>query len=223
MKITVLSDTHGYHTLIDQKETDLVIHCGDATNHKDWIRNEFEWFQFVDWFNEYPAKHKIYVPGNHDTYLEKFSFEKDSEQYKFTVLLHEHIEIEGIQIFGSPFVPTFNSWAFERSENKLSRYWDDIPNELDILITHGPPKSILDLAPKKDGLVKMCGSSSLYKKVMKVKPKYHLFGHIHDNRDFSNNGILHRNDIIFMNCSQVRDSDFSKGIVNKPKTFNINI
>lgn len=221
MKIIILSDTHGYHNQIEKEESDIVIHCGDSTNYKDWIRNEFEWFQFVEWFNEYPAKHKIYVPGNHDTYIENFSFEKDSDKYNFTVLLHEYIEVEGISIFGSPFVPMYNHWAFERSENKLARYWQDIPHELDILVTHTPPKSILDLAPRDNNLVEMCGSSSLYKRVMRVKPQYHLFGHIHDNKKFSNNGILYRDDITFINCSQVRDNDFDKGIINKPKIINL--
>ncbi len=47
---------------------------------------------------------------------------------------------------------------------------DDIPTDLDILVTHYPPLGILD---------EDMGSVEILNFVMKSQPSYHLFGHIH--------------------------------------------
>jgi Icc-related predicted phosphoesterase len=53
--------------------------------------------------------------------------------------------------------------------------WKNIP-KVDILVTHCPPYKILDKADSgKHG-----GSKALRNKVLEIKPKFHLFGHIHE-------------------------------------------
>ena len=79
-------------------------------------------------------------------------------------------------------------------EDQLELLWETIPEDVDILITHGPPKSILDFSLHQR---ENCGSKSLLNKVLELRPKYHIFGHIHESR-----GTL-TNYTTFINCSQV--------------------
>ena len=72
MKIWHISDTHTYHDLLRIPEgVDMVIHSGDCSNPRDPYNNEPEVREFIDWYKELPIKNKIYVPGNHDTSIEK--------------------------------------------------------------------------------------------------------------------------------------------------------
>jgi Icc-related predicted phosphoesterase len=72
---------------------------------------------------------------------------------------------------------TFWSESKEGTSDLIRRQkaWENIPEDLDILITHMPPKYILDTNPSGEH----CGCSQLAEKVKLVKPKYHVFGHIH--------------------------------------------
>src|SRR5579863_6916609 len=55
------------------------------------------------------------------------------------------IEIEGLKIWGSPVQPEFCSWAFNRKRGKeIARHWAKIPEDTQVLVTHGPPVGILD-------------------------------------------------------------------------------
>ena len=129
-----------------------------------------------DQFEKLPHKIKIFVPGNHD-----IGFETHENLYRKMfknthVLIDESIIINGIKIYGSPWQPEFYDWAFNLPRGpKLKQKWDLIPEDTDILITHGPPKRILDQAP--DGFY--CGCEELLEAVKRIEPTYHIFGHIH--------------------------------------------
>lgn len=227
MKIKILSDTHQFHLDESQDKVDLLIHCGDATNYRDVFRNEQEWWYFWEWWLGYPAEYKIYVPGNHDSFLDstigrKFikDINKKSSLTGLFILIDSTIEIEGIKIFGSPYTPSFGNWCFMKDRGKLIKNWNNIEEDTDIIITHGPPKSILDLSLTRDNILEFCGDSALLKIVQKIKPKYHFFGHIHGNKQFENNGSLKRNDITFVNCSQVKDGEFDKRLQYQGKIIN---
>tara|TARA_R110002073_G_scaffold128374_2_gene274096 strand:- start:242 stop:643 length:402 start_codon:yes stop_codon:yes gene_type:complete len=92
-------------------------------------------------------------------------------------LQDESVEIEGLKIYGSPWQPWFFNWAFNlRTPEELKEKWDKIPEDTDVLVTHGPPLGILDLT--MDGL--NVGCSELIKAVERIKPRAHIFGHIHE-------------------------------------------
>ena len=230
MKIKILSDTHANHLDEPQDEVDMLIHCGDATNYRAEFANEKEWWYFWEWWKGYPAKYKVYVPGNHDSFLDSTAgrrfikeINKESVTTGLFILVNTSVEIKGIKIFGSPYTPTFGQWSFMRNRDKIGKNWKHIEEGTDIVITHGPPKGILDIAPsygRGSGGVELCGDNSLLKAIYKVKPKYHCFGHIHDNQAGDNNGILIRNEVTFMNCSQVVDGQFNKGLQHKGKIIN---
>lgn len=192
MKIWCISDTHCRHkelVLPDPNEIDMVIHAGDASNVRDFSFNEAEMRDFLIWYNSLPYKYKIYVPGNHDTSVEQGMFDFD-EYPNIIVLNHKYISIEDIKIFGSPYTPSFgHGWAYNVSRTKIDLKWKDIPKDTDIIITHGPPKGILDYTLNEGVVYTQCGCKALLNKVKEVNPKLHIFGHIHNEKNVYNSGI----------------------------------
>src|SRR5690606_9104680 len=99
--------------------------------------------------------------------------------------------------WGSPITPYFHNWAFNRKRGaKIKAHWDLIPDDTDILITHGPPFGILD----ETVYSKRTGCEELLLRVYQVQPKYHIFGHIHE--DY---GMLAKRETTFVNASVLDD------------------
>ncbi len=217
LKILFISDTHGFHRdLKIDEDTDMVIHSGDASNWRNPYKNLSEMLEFLHWFHQLKVKYKIFVAGNHDTSIEH-KIIKMSDYPSIIYLEHESVVIEGIKIFGSPYTPTFGDWAFNRNRDKLFNYWEAIPEDTDILVTHGPPKGILDLSCDRDNKFEYCGCLSLLKKVLKIKPKYHAFGHIHDSNGIMNAGTrkISHLDTLFINASCVTDGKLCQGLTSQ--------
>jgi len=195
MKITFISDTHGRHYKMTQdlmSGGDMIIHAGDVSNRG--LKSEIEDFLF--WFGNLPYKHKVFIAGNHD-----FGFEDIRHSYEegiiipegVTYLQDDSVTIDGIKIYGSPWQPWFHDWAFNLYRgDALAEKWNQIPDDVDILVTHGPPHGILDRTER--GMI--VGCEDLYKRVFEVKPKIHLFGHIHEGY-----GMREIDDVIFINAS----------------------
>jgi len=223
MRIKVLSDTHTFHMEEGLHEVDLLIHCGDAADSNVLLTNEVEFREFWVWWEAYPAKYKVFVPGNHDLYMESpmsKSFRKQHKgQNNSWILIDETIEVEGVKIFGSPYTPEFSTgWAFNARRDKLHKRWRSVIElGTDIIITHGPPKYQLDLVDRSGSLFECTGCQALARRVREVRPKYCFFGHIHDNTTLRNNGVKIDDGIAYINASQVKDSSFSMGLVNKGK------
>jgi len=213
MKIWHISDTHTYHDQLRIPEgIDMVIHSGDCSNPRDPYNNEPEVREFIDWYKNLPIKHKIYVPGNHDTSIEKKLVVRDDFENAGIIYLEDNIVIvDNLSIYGNPYTPQFGQWSFMKDRVKLDRYWNQVmPAHVDILITHGPPKGILDKSYSRENVFECCGDKSLFNKVLQVKPKYHLFGHIHNHKDIINAGMqkLSALDTWFSNGSVVTDGKF---------------
>lgn len=155
--IFIFSDTHGNHRKLQvPKDADIVICAGDAV--EDNLKGG-EYDDFIDWFAELPAKWKLFVPGNHELSFEldqSGEIEKAMKAKGILVLQNAVIDCDGV-VIGSV---SGNAFIAE----------EDIPTDIDVLVTHCPPYGILD-----DGL----GSPEVLYFMMKSKPSYHLFGHIH--------------------------------------------
>jgi Icc-related predicted phosphoesterase len=225
MKIWHISDTHTYHGLLKVPEgIDMVIHSGDATNPRDPYASEQEMLNFISWFGSLPIKHKVFVAGNHDLCIErnlvtKIDFMKNGIVY----LENDYTEVEGIKIWGSPFTPTFGQgWAFNKKRSALHDIWKEIPDDVDIVVVHGPPKGILDLAYHQLNCIEFCGDEALRKRMYLLNPKLCLFGHIHNNEDIINAGTmkLSNHDTIYSNGSVVTDGKFGK-LSSHGNTFEI--
>lgn len=93
-----------------------------------------------------------------------------------TYLHNSGINIEGLNIWGSPDTPAFYGWAFNRTQRELQEHWKTVPDNTDILVSHGPAYGVLDAL--EDGT--MVGDIELMKRINKLpKLKLHVFGHIH--------------------------------------------
>ena len=180
-RIVCLSDTHNCIEQIDVPDGDILIHSGDATVQG----TDQEVIEFVYWFAKLPHKIKIFVAGNHD-----WLFQTDNRyarlllaNSKMIYLQDSSTEINGLRIYGSPWQPRFFDWAFNLNRGaELAEKWKLIPDDIDILITHGPPNGILDLVPRK-GWDENTGCEELRKRVEDIaklgRLKLHVFGHIH--------------------------------------------
>ena len=69
-------------------------------------------------------------------------------------------------------------WAFDVPTHRLAAYAEAIPTGIDILVTHGPPRGVLDRVVSGERV----GSSALADAVARVRPRLHVFGHIHEAR-----------------------------------------
>lgn len=191
MKLVCISDTHGHHRRLTLPDGDVLVHAGDLSRGRGSIDQVQD---FNNWLGELPYKHKVVIPGNHD-----FPFERDlplmrSMMTNCHLLVDEEVVIDGIKFYGSPWQPWFHSWAYNlpRGE-KLAAVWANIPDDTDVLITHGPPKDILDMTYWDQISV---GCEELAKRVVEVSPKVHVFGHIHEGY-----GELEYGGIKFINAS----------------------
>ena len=206
MKIWVISDSHTKHRELQVPDVDMVIFAGDCSYQKDPDLNAIEVSDFIHWFKSLKIKYKIMIAGNHDVSIERGLI---TDWGNIIYLFHETAIVNGIKIFGSPYTPKFGTnWAFNVPRWTLSRYWDQIP-EVDILITHGPPKGILDMTQydtRPDATGKeffQCGCQELLDRVKVVKPKYHIFGHIHSETNCPNTGMQKPvwSETLFINAS----------------------
>lgn len=191
MRIVCLSDTHNFSGQIVVPDGDVLIHAGDATISGTQLEIE----QFLNWYSSQPHKYKIFVAGNHD-----WLFETDNRiarllTAKFNVkyLQDSSTEIEGLKIYGAPWQPRFFDWAFNLNRGReMAEKWNLIPNDTDVLITHGPPFGILDTTPRGDS----AGCEELRKRVEDLRPKLHIFGHIHHGY-----GTIEKFEVRFVNAS----------------------
>ena len=218
MRILHISDTHGHHNELPPiKGVDMVIHSGDCSNYYDTARNSEEVWRFLEWYQQVPVEHKVFVAGNHDTSIERRLHTKaDMAARGITYLEHEDITINGLKIFGSPYTPTYGDWAFMKARGKMHDLWQHIPTDTDILVTHGPAQGVRDLTQERDGSYKQCGDLSLTKWIFSFRPKAHLFGHIHDMDGIHNQGISRYSKCptIFSNGACVHDGRFDKGLTS---------
>lgn len=215
MKIWHISDTHSYHELLKVPEDiDIVIFSGDCSNPRDPYLGSNEILNFLDWYQSLNIKHKIFIAGNHDTAIEKRLITPgDIHSRGIIYLENSSTEIEGLKIWGSPCTPEFGvGWAFNRKRKIINKTWELIPNTTDIIVTHGPPKTIMDLSYDKDNKLEFCGCGALYKKIEKINPKAVLFGHIHNHPNIVNAGVrqLPHLQTIFSNGSVVTDGKFGR-------------
>ena len=213
MKIWHISDTHGFHHMLEiPSDIDMVIHSGDGSNFRDIYKNEVEFQDFIYWYSRVPIKYKIFIAGNHDSALEKnlFNVKKQMEDSDIIYLENSDVTVEGIKIWGSPHTPSFGNWSFMKARAKLDRVWKSIPDDTDIIVTHGPPKGILDSSFDHNNNIERCGCNALKKRILDIQPTLVLFGHIHNCKDIINAGTLKLSayDTIFSNGSVVTDGKF---------------
>ena len=155
--IFAFSDTHGHHRALQvPEEADIIICAGDAVED-DLKGGEYD--DFIEWFGALRAKWKLFIPGNHELSFSRNRYKNIVQKFEAAgiIVLQDAVEDCGGVVIGSI--------------SKDGRIADeDIPDDIDILVTHYPPYGILD---------EDLGNLEILNFVLKARPKYHLFGHIH--------------------------------------------
>lgn len=174
MRIGLISDTHMRHEAIRVPDVDVLIHAGDFTRRGRTSECE----DFLAWFTAQPGK-KVLVAGNHDfcTEYRPEAMRERVARTDVTYLVDEAATVLGLRVFGSPMTPAFRSGAWNRARGAAIREsWDRIPEGLDVLVTHGPPKHVRD----KTFFGAHVGCDDLLDVVRARPPRLHVFGHIHE-------------------------------------------
>lgn len=181
IKIAAVSDLHGI--LPEIPEVDLLLIAGDICPLQDhslsFQRDWLDW-NFRHWLRDVPAKKIVGCAGNHDFIWQ----DRPGEVPKglpWTYLQDRETEYEGLKIWGTPHQPVFGWWAFNLLEEDLVRKWELIPKNADIIVLHGPPYGYGDQAPRYNAQgFENTGSPSLTAKILEIKPKLVVCGHIHE-------------------------------------------
>jgi len=215
MRIACISDIHTRPVITPA--VDVLIVSGDITKHSSDA--ELAWFK--NWLAEQPAEFKIVIPGNHDKKFQTHPYwaaeyiKQLCADGKTFFLVDSFVTINGITFWGSPWTPAFreSEGAYTLKSVKAARdLWQKIPAELDVLITHGPPYGILDQI--KNG--KHVGDAELLQAVKRVKPRAHVFGHVH-----TGHGKVEIDGILFVNGAVVNDEDWNYKVIHDPIVFDI--
>jgi Icc-related predicted phosphoesterase len=169
-----------------------------------------------EWLRNYPAEFKVVIAGNHD-----FGFEKDTvyadiclrhgilgdEDKSIIYLQDSPVMLNGVKFYGSPFTPWFYDWAFNAWRGpEIKKHWDKIPDDTDVLITHGPAYGICDkVSGNSLGLDEVYGKGhagcvDLLNRIKEVNPKIHVSGHLHQGR-----GHVRRGQTDFYNATVVNE------------------
>ena len=193
MRLVCISDTHNQHDQLDVPNGDVLIHAGDWTG----TGTQKQVISFIRWFANQPHKHKVLIAGNHEVTLDQpfYDIYWNNFHNKYPLGAHlikdyvlresgihylENTEviIDGVKFYGSPAQPAFGCWAFGFDRgSQIQSLWSKIPDDTDVLITHGPPYGYGDMLDIGDHV----GCKDLLKVVQdRVKPKVHVYGHIHE-------------------------------------------
>ena len=174
--ICAIADLH-CQTNLRTPEADILVVAGDLT-----YRGTIQELQKVRrWLVSQPQPHKVVIAGNHD-----FCFQNDARHEAehmmggdgIIYLRDEAATVAGVKIYGSPWQPWFYDWAFNLPRGPaLAEKWALIPDNLDLLVVHGPPHGYGDLTSEGE----RAGCEDLYRAIVKKTPKNVVYGHIHEN------------------------------------------
>jgi Icc-related predicted phosphoesterase len=214
LKITLISDTHAKHNQVtkDLPGGDILIHAGDfmTSGYSPYEAEEFfKWFNAIDSYET-----KIFIAGNHDRIMQtdpawvemvldryhSIDYLQDEEWVLYFDGPNGDMPEENVRIYGTPWQPEFYDWAFNlpRNSEEMKTRWDAIPSNTDILVTHGPAFGYLDIPGGGQNI--RVGCEMLRHRVDEIRPKIHVFGHIHGSYGHYFNGHTH-----FFNASVLNE------------------
>eukprot|EP00906_Rhabdomonas_costata_P024156 RCo034766 len=229
LRVVCISDTHGLHTNLRIPPGDILIHAGDFS-----MSGEIEAVRhFSAWLRSLPHRYKVVIAGNHDVTFEPEFYARNWKRFHIRpydpvevreclrgsciYLQDSEVNIEGIDIYGTPWQPEFCNWAFNLPRGSACRaMWQVIPPNVDILVTHSPPYGFGDAVHSVDRSkpVTRTGCEDLLHTVQRrVRPRYHVFGHVHEGYGAATDGFTK-----YINASCCTDSYHCH---NPPVVFDI--
>jgi Icc-related predicted phosphoesterase len=247
-RITAISDTHTYHRELTLPGGDILIHSGDFTSigRKDEVEDFIGWLSdqpykykvFIagnhDIVFDSERKFRVksewidrHIFNGYNTEWVKLA-QHDKPHWLKTLLgnlkngVHylenSSVCIEGINIWGSPYSPSFGSgWGFNSDRGyDMNEHWNLIPMDTHILITHTPMYGYNDRTLNTNENV---GCADLYHRVREVKPHLHFCGHIHEGMGHKVIGLKDWYDCQTFNSSNL---NIRYECVNPPINFDYN-
>lgn len=180
IKIVAVSDTHGQEVK-NMPKADLLIHSGDWSCGGSFQDTN----KFLIWMAKVRMNYRkvVCVPGNHDKYIyaNQTLAKEEFGKLQIDLLIDDETYFEGHIIYGMPWTPLFMDWAFMADDDKRKIYCEAISPDTNILISHGAPKRHLDLlAEGSSHPGKHAGCEFLKQAIDTIKPKLHVFGHLHE-------------------------------------------
>lgn len=174
MRIVAVADTHLFHHELVVPDGDVFVHAGDMCRGGDLE----ELAEAAEHIRSLPHRHKIVVAGNHDW---AFADHPDEARALLGAEVHylqdSGVVIDGVRFWGSPWQPEFNGWAFNLPRGPaLAAKWALVPEATDVVVTHGPPLGIGD----RSSMNGRQGCADLRDRMLAIRPRLHLFGHIHE-------------------------------------------
>lgn len=196
LKLVAISDLHGILPNIEN-EADILLIAGDVSPLKiqgDKVK-VWEWFssEFKEWVMSLPVDKVFMIAGNHD-FIEHWN---EHKQYDFEQLFNGKLKYLRNEtryytknnvkwsIFGTPYCNIFGGWPFMRNDEYLTEKFKEIPDEVDIIITHSPPYGvgqidcILETPIWSNHDYDNLGNKPLRNRLDNIKFKYLCCGHIH--------------------------------------------
>jgi Icc-related predicted phosphoesterase len=228
-RFVCFSDTHGKHRSIPEShivEGDVLLHAGDFSNAGATQQVQ----DLAEWLAAYPAAHKVVIAGNHDESFDadyckgacqrRHQSPADVEATRALLtgpsspciyLENATAEVLGYQIYGSPHYGSMADcdWAFNLAPREVAPKWAEIPQDVDILMTHGPPRGIGDMT----FFGKRAGCDHLLRAIRQRSLKVHVAGHIHEGY-----GSVEDDDVLFVNASTCTHKSRP---TNKPVVFDL--
>jgi Icc-related predicted phosphoesterase len=174
VRIIAMADTHSWHAELEVPDGDVLIHAGDLTRTGTLAQLE----EVAAWLRGLPHREKIVIAGNHDLALQRQPAQARALFAGLTYLEDgAYVTGQGLRIWGSPWQPEFFDWAYNLPRGAaLDAKWQQIPDGLDVLVTHGPPLGYGDRV--YDG--ERVGCRDLLRHCLEKQPRLHLYGHIHE-------------------------------------------
>ena len=196
MKIYAISDQHG-HLPTDIPKCDLLLVAGDqcpdifgGLSAKAFPDRQREWFtnEWLDWRDQLGIEHVLVTWGNHD-----FCGEQDINKqvvlfsgngYNTHTVIDDVVEVGGLRVYLTPWSNQFFNWAFMKAPYELGKIYDEIPEGIDILVSHQPPYGYGSQCIYWDPTtgkrkVEQVGSHELAIRIREVKPRAVVCGHVH--------------------------------------------
>ena len=219
MKIVALSDGHGNLPKLNISG-DILLIAGDicpAHSHNASFQEPWLLDNFIPWLDKFDFKHKLFCFGNHDFCGENPYFIKHKLIPKLPTNIHllndSGVNIEGLNIYGSPWCSIFYDWAFMIEESSLDEKFAKIPDNTDILVTHTPPYGLNDVVilREHEGSI---GCKPLRERVNALPNlRLSVSGHIH-----TGHGITKIGNTTFANVSLLNEQ---YKMVYKPTEFEL--
>jgi hypothetical protein len=204
---------------------DILIIAGDAITGGTEEEDRAQFIKFLKWLDAQPATLKVFVPGNHEIWIENHLEEARKLVEEFApsakMLIDQTIEYRGLKIHGAvgtlcnPNSKQKCAWGAMHSATLDELHWSKIPFDVDIIIVHEFVYQTLGVDAR--GLVPGC--RALRRRVFGTRAANVFQGHHHSTNDEITIGGIHISAVAICDSHGKPSRAFRKVVVEVPREF----